>query len=179
MGESHITVAAVAECPFAIAEEYAKEYLENAEAGHAEAYVRVPLFWPLASPARRVRLTFGIHADVTEPGRSHTQLRLRWSSGTRLLPNLHGTLAFRIEGTRTRIVINGCYVPPFGTCGRVFDRIVGRRLATASLNNLAERIARYLAERERAWRSATFAGGEHDGPRDRSGIGDSEPRQTV
>ncbi|HEV8021319.1 MAG TPA: hypothetical protein VGP41_08675, partial [Candidatus Lustribacter sp.] len=113
-----ITVSVLADCPFSVAEEYAKEFLQNAEAGGAESLVRVPWFHMLPIPAHRVRWTFGLHSDITEHGRRHDEIRFRWNSGTRLLPNFRGIISFRIQATRTIIFIEGSYDAPFGVFGR-------------------------------------------------------------
>jgi hypothetical protein len=149
-----LSVSTLAECPFSIAAEYAQEYLQKAEAGEAESLVRVPLFpaWPAF--AHRVRMSFGLHADTGEPGRRHDEIRLRWSSGTSLLPNFRGTISFRIDAARTRIVIEGSYDAPLGMLGRCFDNVIGKRIARASLQDLADRLAGFLEQRERAWRQS-------------------------
>jgi hypothetical protein len=147
-----VTASAVAECPFSIAEEYAAGYLQSAEAGREAAYIRVSWFFPLNAFRRRVKLSFGRHLDVGEPGRSHDELRVHWTSGTRLLPDFRGTVRFRIDGMRTRVVIEGSYAVPLGVLGRAFDAVIGKRVALASMQDLADRIARYLAERESTWR---------------------------
>ena len=152
-----ISVSTLADCPFSVAAEYAQEYLRNAEAGGAESAVRVPWFPLLPALAHRVRIRFGLHADVSEPGRRHEEIRLKWSSGSRLLPNFRGTVSFRIEAPRTRILIDGAYDAPFGALGRCFDAMIGRRIARASLQDLADRLAEYLARREREWRRSKGA----------------------
>jgi hypothetical protein len=152
-----ITVSTLAECPFSIATEYAQEYLRNAEAGRAESLVRVPWFPLIPALAHRVRMSFGLHADVGEPGRRHEEIRLRWNSGSRLLPNFRGAVSFRIEGTRTRIFIDGSYDAPLGLIGRYFDDAIGKRVARVSLQDLADRLAGFLEQRERAWRQSKGA----------------------
>jgi hypothetical protein len=152
-----ITVSTLAECPFSIAAEYAQEYLRNAEAGGAESLVRVPWFPSVPALAHRVRMSFGLHADVTEPGRRHEEIRLKWSSGSRLLPNFRGSVYFRIEAPRTRILIDGSYDAPLGVLGRCFDSAIGQRIARASLQDLGERLATYLELRERQWRASKQA----------------------
>ena len=152
-----ITVSTLADCPFSIAEEYSKEYLQRAEAGGAESLVRLPWFRPLPMPAHRVRMTFGLHTDMSEPGRQHNEIRFRWSSGTRLLPNFRGVISFRNEATRTRIFIEGSYDAPLGLLGRFFDQLVGKRIARASLDDLGDRLKAFLEQRERAWRAAKGA----------------------
>jgi hypothetical protein len=149
----NISVSTLAECPFSIADEYAQEYLRNAEAGGIQSLVRVPWFRPLPALARRVQMTFGLHKDVTEPGREHEEIRLRWTSGTRMLPNFRGTLHFRIEALRTRIFIDGTYDAPLGLLGRCFDQVIGKRIARASMQDLADRLATFLEQREREWQA--------------------------
>lgn len=152
-----VTVSMPAECPFSIAEEHAKEYLQRAEAGGDESLVRVPWFPPLPMLAHRVRLTFSLHTDATEPGRQHEEIRFRWSSGARLLPNFRGTLNFRIDGKRTRIIIEGTYDAPLGPLGWCFDQVIGKRIARASLQDLGNRLASFLGQREREWRQSKGA----------------------
>lgn len=152
-----ITVTALAECPFSIADEYAQEYLRNAEAGGAESLVRVPWFPWLPAFAHRVRMSFGVHADMSEPGRRHDEISVRWSSGSRLLPNFRGTICFRIDATRTRVLVEGSYDAPLGVLGRCFDNVIGKRIARASLQDLADRLATFLEQRERAWRQSKGA----------------------
>jgi hypothetical protein len=147
-----ITVSTLAECPFSIADEYAKEYLQRAEGGGAESLVRVPWFVPFPKPAHRVQLTFGLHSDITDHGRRHDEIRLRWTSGTPLLPNFHGVVSFRIESMRTRIFIEGNYDAPLGLAGRCFDEVIGKRIARASLQDLGERLRVFLERREQSWR---------------------------
>jgi hypothetical protein len=102
-------------------------------------------------------MSFGLHADVGEPGRRHEEIRLRWNSGSRLLPNFRGAVSFRIEGTRTRIFIDGSYDAPLGLIGRYFDDAIGKRVARVSLQDLADRLAGFLELRERAWRQSKGA----------------------
>jgi len=154
-----VTAEALAACPFSIAQEYASAYFRRAESGHQEAEIRVPILFLPALLRRRVGLTFGIHADDTEHGRTHDEIRVRWSTGTPLLPDFHGTVRMRIAGLATRILVDGGYHPPFGTFGYLFDWLIGAYIARASVGDLSHRIAAYLEERELDWRvRATSAG---------------------
>ena len=150
---TQIAVSALAECAFSIADEYATEYLRRAEAGGPEGTIRVP--WPLPIPFLRhhVALSFGIHADVLEEGRRHDELRFHWESGSKFLPNFRGTMRFRIEALHTRVLVDGGYDAPLGAFGRCFDQMLGRHMARASLQELADRVAMYLSSSERSWRS--------------------------
>jgi hypothetical protein len=148
-----VSVQALADCPYSIAQEYAEDYLRRAEAGGPEATIRVP--WPFPLPLRqRVTLSFGVHSDVLEEGRPHDEMRVNWRSGSPLLPDFRGTVRFRIDGNRTRVLVDGGYLPPLGVLGRLFDVVLGRFIARAGLQDGADRLARHLTERERAWRAA-------------------------
>ena len=148
-----VTAEVFAICPFSIAEEYASDYFRSAESGHDEAEIRVPVRFLPTVIRRRVELRFGIHSDGTEPGRAHDEIRVRWSSGTWLLPAFHGTVRLRISGLGTRVLVEGSYHPPFGIIGRLFDYLVGTQIARASVSDLAHRVAVYLEERESVWRA--------------------------
>jgi hypothetical protein len=153
-----VTIEAYAACPFSIAQEYAVDYLRRAEAGEAEADVHVPVRFLPEFLRRRVAVTFGLHADLTEAGRPHEEIRIRWTAGTPLLPDFRGTLRFRIAGQGTNVLVEGTYRVPFGALGRVFDDIIGHQIAQASLGDLARRIADALETSERAWRSRVAVG---------------------
>ena len=156
---TEISVSALARCPFSIAQEYATEYLRRAEAGGPEAAISVPWPRPFGFLRHRVAFSFGIHADVLEGGRLHDELRFHWESGTRLLPNFRGAMRFRIEVLRTRVHLDGGYTIPLGPAGYCFDRLIGKRLARASLQELADRVAAFLSDRETKWRAAQTATG--------------------
>ena len=142
------------ECPFSMAESYAVDYLAQAEKGGPEAFLRVPVLRGFPALRRRVRLSFGIAIDLLEGGRPHDEIRLRWSSGSKLFPNFRGTVRFRIEQTFTRVVIDGSYAPPLGGIGAAFDCWIGRHVATRTVDDLAQRIALALERREREWETA-------------------------
>jgi hypothetical protein len=148
---TRVAVEATATCPFSMAEAYAADYLQAAEGSGPEAEMGVPWF-PLPGLRHRVKLAFAIHADVLDHGRRHDEFRITWRSGSRLLPDFHGTIRFRIEADRTRVLVDGSYVPPLGFAGRLFDRIAGSAIARASMQDLADRIAVYLTQSERQWR---------------------------
>jgi hypothetical protein len=148
-----VSAEVLAVCPFSIAQNYASDYFRSAASGHEEAEIRVPIRFLPTVIQRRVALRFGIHSDGTEPGRTHDEIRVRWSSGTWLLPEFHGIVRLRIAGTATRVLVDGSYHAPFGAIGRVFDSLVGEYIARASVGDLAHRIAVYLEEREIEWRA--------------------------
>jgi hypothetical protein len=152
--QTHVHQEALADCPFSIAEEYATMYLHRAERGGTEAVLHVPLCGHglFRGPSKTVRFSFGIRKDSEEQGRSHDELKLQWIAGSPFLPNFCGTLRFRVAGTGTRIVLDGSYTPPGHSFGRVFDKVLGRRIAAKTCEDLVKRIAADLTDRERAWR---------------------------
>jgi len=148
---TRIVLERVARCPFSVAHDYAEDYLREAE---REVEVRVPfrdLVRALPGQARRaVKLVFALHPDETEGGRGHDAMMIEWHAGTRLFPNFHGTLRLRIATIEsTRLTFEGAYRPPLGTFGLVFDALLGRRIARATMRELLERIAAGLERRER------------------------------
>ena len=148
---TELTADALADCSYSLAEEYAAEFLRSAEGGGPESAIRVP-WLPFAQ--HRVALTFGLHAGVPGAGAPHDEVRFHWSSGTSMLPDFRGTIHFRGEDGKTRVLVEGGYNAPLGVAGGVFDRLAGRRMAHASLAELAGRIAGYLSARQRDWRAA-------------------------
>jgi hypothetical protein len=148
-----VSVSAIADCPFSIAQEYATEYLKPPKVGSKQAklYVQAP-FGPGAL-RHEVTLSAHLYTDSAEPGRMHDEIRLFWDSGSRLFPNFRGTLRFRIDSDRTRVLLEGTYAAPPGLIGRLFDALAGKWIARASFRDLAKRIAAHLAARQAAWLS--------------------------
>jgi hypothetical protein len=146
-----VSVAQVAVCPFSIAQEYAEDFLREAEREHA--FMRVPIRFLPPLVQHRVAMLFGVHYDEAEIGRKHDEIRLHWNAGTPFLPDFTGTVRFRIDGPNTRILVDGTYRAPFGIAGSVFDALIGGYLARASALDLAQRIAAYLERRQAAWRA--------------------------
>ena len=153
---SRIVVERIVRCPFSVAHDYAEDFLEDA-AGRA-VEVRVPLrdfIWAVRGRLHRpVKMVFKRHRDDTEAGRHHDAMLIDWQAGTAFFPDFHGTLRLRIASVETtRLTFEGTYVPPFGPPGRVFDVLVGRRIAHATMADLLERIGDALERREDEFRA--------------------------
>jgi hypothetical protein len=151
---SRAAVERVARCPFSVAHDYVEDFFRSAEGG---IEVRVPLrdfVVGIGGRLRRpVRLVFARHPDETEEGRLHDAVMLEWTGGTRVLPDFHGTLRLRIETVETtRITLEGAWRPPFGLAGRLFDAVIGRGIAKATMRDLLARIAVALERREEIYR---------------------------
>jgi hypothetical protein len=153
---SRATVERVVRCPFSVAHDYAADFFRAAEGRGIE--VRVPLrdfFYGVRGKVRRpVRLVFALHPDEAEDGRVHDAMMMEWTGGTRLLPDFHGTLRLRIETVdTTRLALEGAWRPPFGAAGRLFDLLLGRAIAAATMRDLLDRIAAALERREATYRN--------------------------
>jgi hypothetical protein len=149
---ARFAVRRIADCPPAIAPEYTAQLLRGFEQTGLETHVRAPL--PGFALGRRVRLRFGMHVDDTGAQRDRTVIRFRWWADTPWLPDLAGSLHFRIESPdRTLLILEGRYTPPFGPAGMLFDMLAGRQIARATAREVLARIAAGLAEGEHAFRS--------------------------
>lgn len=144
-----------------MAQDYATEYLRLGQAGQRRAELRVP-FQLLPTLARRVSLKVRLQPDLLEAGRAHDEIRVRWDSRTRLLPELQGTIRFRIAGSTTCVRVEAFFNIFPGRFGRLFDYI-GRCIARKSVYDFTLRLVTYLEMRDRVWRS--------DFPRSDAGIG--------
>jgi hypothetical protein len=148
---TEISVEKRCACPFSIAQEYAQQYLERTETGGPAPLVVYPFALPFFSLRRSVAMSFSLASDVTEPGRAHDQVLLRWTSGFGLLPDFRGTIRFRPEHGGTLVMIDGTYKPPLGRPGAMFDRLIGKWIATSTISDLLRRIAASLELQQREW----------------------------
>ena len=138
----------IADCPFSIAAEYAADFLKQ-DAGRPGGFTA-----HLGFLRRLVKLSFGVHYDVDDGARGRNDLHFAWSARSRWLPNLTGVLEFGVASYKeTLVVLAGTYEPPLGLLGRIFDALLGHRLAAATANDFVERVARSLESQERAFRT--------------------------
>jgi hypothetical protein len=146
-------VERVVRCPFSIAHDYAEDFFADVAARGAE--VRVPLR-DLVVLRRPVRMVFARRPDYEEVGRPHDALAVRWTAGTHLFPDFHGTLRLRIASVdETRLTLEGAYCPPLGLLGRAFDALIGRRIARATMADLLGRLGDAMERREAAFRAGS------------------------
>ena len=148
--------------PFSEAEGYADDFLSDAE--RRGFHVHVPLRDLLPHVTGKIRkpvqMVFARHGDELEQGRLHDAMLIEWTAtGTRLFPQFHGTLRLRIAGaSATRLTLEGAYRPPLGRVGRVFDRVIGRRIARATMRELLDRVAGAMEAREADYRAREVSG---------------------
>jgi len=77
---------------------------------------------------------------------------VEWRAGTRLFPDFHGTLRLRIASIETTLLtFEGAYRPPFGPPGLLFDAVIGRHIAEATMRDLIKRIGDALEAQELAY----------------------------
>ncbi len=91
------------------------------------------------------------HAHVPRIASEATELELEWHAETAqaLFPSMHATLTvYPLSPTETQLDLDGKYNPPLGILGDVGDRIVGHRIAEASVHKFLEDVAgRLTAEK--------------------------------
>ncbi len=155
---SSVSAERVVDCPFSLAVDEAHHIFPMLETS-SKGGVRIPLRalgLPFAGAVQQpVAVVFRRERDATEPGRLHDEIAFDWNARSRWLPNLSGVLRFRIEALRTRVILSGEYVPPFGPLGVAFDHVVGRRLAIVTVNDVLDRLASELETRWAAERGPT------------------------
>ena len=140
---------------------------------HLRAFEVDPLVWlpelsrPGATPdAWQVYLWGGeigmlVDLRLGEPERDGavTSRSVRWRPrpglGARQIPHFEGELGLRLEHDRGELLLQGRYHPPWGPLGVLADRLVLRRLASATLRQLLSDIRDQLhhADRDLAIRS--------------------------
>jgi hypothetical protein len=119
-------------------------------------------------PTRSVRAAVVAEAgqirDETDATMRHEALVIRWQPRSFWpLPDLHGLLTVRVNAPATEVTIRSEYSPPLGVLGRVFDALVGHRIAQSTLRILLEDICAYVeSEYEiRRLQYPTLTGAEH------------------
>jgi hypothetical protein len=152
---SRVTVQRVARSPFSVAFEYAAGFFNEAADRGAEFGLPLRALVPtlggrLHAPVRIVAMQ---RPDDAEPGRAHDAFEVSWTAGTRFFPDFRGTLRLRIASVdETLLTLEGEYRPPFGGAGAVFDVLIGRRIARATMGDLLERLAAEMEKRQAAVR---------------------------
>jgi len=152
---ARVVVERVVRCPFSVAHDYAEDFFAHAQRG-IELHVPLrDLTLTRGGHLRRpVRLVAERMPDEHEPGRAHDALEIDWTAGTRFFPDFHGALRLRIESVEeTRLTLEGTYQPPFAAFGTVFDLVLGRRIARATMRDLLQRLGDAMERREAEFRA--------------------------
>ena len=88
------------------------------------------------------------HAKVGQTMSEATRLELEWhaETGRALFPSMHAALtAYPLSPSDTQLDLEGEYDPPLGILGDVADRLLGHRIAQASVHQFLEDVAGRLA----------------------------------
>jgi len=64
-----------------------------------------------------------------------------WKPAWPGFPSFGATLTVRPAGEETDLVLEGSYEPPGGFVGRLFDGLVGQKLAAHTMDSLLDRLA--------------------------------------
>jgi hypothetical protein len=82
-----------------------------------------------------------VHLDYERGGATNHALTIEWQPvGRGPLPSFDGNLTASPETEETcQLTIDGKYTPPGGTAGAAFDRVIGGRIANATISALLER----------------------------------------
>ena len=83
------------------------------------------------------------HALLAEPGTPGV-LELSWDPEDRTVPSFKGTLRCEGGDGKSALALEGAYKPPLGVAGAVFDLVVGRRMASATLQSLLSDIKTFV-----------------------------------
>ena len=76
-----------------------------------------------------------------------TRLRVEWAAARkpRLFPIMKGVLSvYALTATETQLDFEGEYEPPLGAIGGAVDKLVGHRVAEASVHRFVGNVAEYL-----------------------------------
>jgi hypothetical protein len=155
---SQVLVQRTANCPAAAGQEAASAFFRRIERDAEASEVRLPLRafgLPMeGSITHPVRFQFGLHENVTEAGMQDDEIAFTWTVANRLLPDFHGTLhAHSAPQARTKLVIEGSYMPPLGFLGGLFDRLLGHTFAQHTVQHLVDTIAEQLEVDQRAFQA--------------------------
>jgi len=143
---TQVTVARYVDCPFSAALELA----ENAVNRRSEFYLT-------PSPPLGERATFSAKSttDSTDSARKHDALLIAWLPRTSgLFPEFRGVLTARPHHRGASFHLTGRYEAPLGIGGKIFDFMIGRSIARATLKRLLDELAldveaQYQQERQR------------------------------
>ena len=131
-GRIEISLERVVDCPFGVVQEYTEDYLSALR------------------PAGEVQ--FAARPDLTDSGKPHDEIAIRWCSGSHLFGEVELIIRFRISRLSTRLLLSASCRRSDGTDDPAIDRSIAEALLRAALTDLLERIGDYAEQRERRYR---------------------------
>ncbi len=135
------------ECPYGTAQRYLAGDMRESTQGKRAMTLRVP--FSDVNLSKNVLVTFMAGSD---PMHMDQPWRVHWTpEDGGPYPDFDGELTVRAdEDWNTSILeLRGVYVPPGGSLGRAFDRVLGRRIAAATAQSLLKNIAQEFQTRYR------------------------------
>ena len=136
-------------CPFSAT----IELIEHSQRGHRVG--------PFAGLRTDVECRLAEVRDETDTSRIHEALVLHWKARKRIpVPEMDGLITVRPNGPATELRMEGRYEPPFGIIGRIFDAIIGRRIALQTVNRFLDDLRDFVqAEWQRERQARTGGAG--------------------
>jgi hypothetical protein len=95
----------------------------------------------LGSSTAEVDVRYSLLYDWTSVTPPRGGMAFAWRPGRRGFPSFGATLTVRPVGQETDLVLEGSYEPPGGVVGRLFDRVVGQKLAARTMDALLDQLA--------------------------------------
>lgn len=130
-------------CPYLRAREFLHQTLQEAAEGALPQLLTLTAHIPGTGieMEKGVRVTY---AHVGDPMHFDEPWTMSWTpepGGT--YPAFSGMLTVRADENYTTAVleVEGSYEPPLGAAGQLFDKALGQRIASATLQNLLAKIA--------------------------------------
>jgi hypothetical protein len=97
----------------------------------------------LGSSTTGVEVQYPLLYDWTSVTPPRGGVAFAWRPAWRGFPSFGATLTVRPAGQETELVLEGSYEAPGGVVGRVFDRIVGQKLAARTMAALLDQLAHH------------------------------------
>ena len=84
--------------------------------------------------------------DCTRVAPRYDALAFAWQPAWRGFPPFGATLTVRAVGKDTVLVLEGSYGAPGGAAARLFDWVIGKKLAARTMNALLQDVTRHVEE---------------------------------
>jgi hypothetical protein len=95
----------------------------------------------LGSSTAGVEVQYFLLYDWTRVAPPRGGVAFAWRPSWRGFPSFGATLTVRAAGEETELVLEGSYEPPGGVLGRLFDRVLGQKLAVGTMDALLDQLA--------------------------------------
>ena len=111
--------------------------VQNFFSAHPKLQVRA-----LGSSTAEVAVQYDLLFDWLSLAPQREGVAFAWRPAWRGFPAFGATLTVQQAGEKTELVLEGSYEPPGGVVGRLFDRVVGQKLAARTMDALLDQLAR-------------------------------------